>query len=500
MTVKHIPSLTAALVQNASPTQIPEGYAKIGVFGYYLAVLACIVAVSVASLSIALHWKRYSSPTLQRIAVRIIAMVPIYAISALVSLSSHKVAIYLDTMRELYEAFVIYSFFNLLLNYLGGERHVLSIMAERSIASHLFPVSLFVKKIDLSDPASFLLLRRGVIQFVILRPVFAFFILVMKLSGNYNDAYISWTSVYLWTALLYNLSVFFAMYVLLLCYVAWYKDLKPFRPFPKFFAIKAIVFFSFWQGLIISFLVASGVVRGNEEYTADNIAVALQDLLICLEMVPFAFGHMYAFSHLDFAPKNPNSTYGRMPLSYAVRDTLGLADVVSDIRHALHGTFFRNIRLTSSELFEQADEDGETEFVLGSERRYYGGRRGRGMTRYGAVSSSVEVWEGEEIEEPWKGPEEDTATEDAYRASRMLVYGDPNYPVVADMGGALRNYPPAIAQRIHEQSKTIFEEVERRKRERTASALEDGKGSSSGAVSRAGTHSSSSGSAHTARG
>lgn len=44
--------------------------------------------------------------------------VPIYAISSLLSLYSLAAAFYVDAIRDLYEAFVIYCFFSLLVEYL----------------------------------------------------------------------------------------------------------------------------------------------------------------------------------------------------------------------------------------------------------------------------------------------------------------------------------------------------------------------------------------------
>lgn len=44
--------------------------------------------------------------------------VPIYAVSSLVSLYSLQAAFYVDAIRDLYESFVIYCFFSLLVEYL----------------------------------------------------------------------------------------------------------------------------------------------------------------------------------------------------------------------------------------------------------------------------------------------------------------------------------------------------------------------------------------------
>ena len=57
----------------------------------------------------------------------------------------------------------------------------------------------------------------------------------------------------------------------------------------KFTALKLIIFLTFWQFIAISVLVALNVIRGDEEKTQGEIATDLQDWLMCVEVLPFAF-------------------------------------------------------------------------------------------------------------------------------------------------------------------------------------------------------------------
>lgn len=65
-------------------------------------------------------------------------------------------------VRDLYEAFVIYCFFNLLVEYLSGESEILTMLRGRNPTPHIFPLSLFLAPADLSDPYIFLWVKRGV--------------------------------------------------------------------------------------------------------------------------------------------------------------------------------------------------------------------------------------------------------------------------------------------------------------------------------------------------
>jgi hypothetical protein len=122
--------------------------------------------------------------------------------------------------------------------------------------------------------------------------------------------------------------------------------MTPSRPVPKFLCVKGILFFSFWQSIGVSFLVAVGAITRLGPYTdSEHISLGLTDTLICVEMPFFAAAHMYAFSYRDFL-KPPSSAVrkgvsqmyvARMRLGYALRDAFGLKDLVEDTRTTLRG-------------------------------------------------------------------------------------------------------------------------------------------------------------------
>ncbi|KAJ7195993.1 DUF300 domain-containing protein [Mycena rebaudengoi] len=283
--------------------------------------LCTLVAVVVSGMSIYLQLKNYRKPALQRMVVRIMLMVPIYAVSSLISLFSLEAAFFIDAIRDIYEAFVIYCFFVLLLSYLGGERSLLIMLHGRPPKDPVFPVSLFKREIDV-------------------KPVLAVATLILKSFGVYNEGTLRANSGYLYVSVVYNISIFLSLYCLAVFWMCVNDDLKPFRPVPKFLCVKGILFFSFWQALFISILVSAGVITHLGPYTRDEdqdkIAIALTDTLICLEMPLFAIAHLYAFAYTDFI--DPHTMYvARMPMYYALRDAFGLADVIADSRATLRG-------------------------------------------------------------------------------------------------------------------------------------------------------------------
>ena len=72
---------------------------------------ACTVLTLAVSLRlILLHLKNYVYPKQQKFVVRIVAIVPIYAVESYLALRFRRSAIYIETLRECYEAYAIYSF------------------------------------------------------------------------------------------------------------------------------------------------------------------------------------------------------------------------------------------------------------------------------------------------------------------------------------------------------------------------------------------------------
>jgi hypothetical protein len=224
-----------------------------------------------------------------------------------------------------------------LINFIGGERSLIILMHGREPVHHLWPLQHVLPKVDISDPHSFLAIKRGILQYAWLKPILGLATIIMKSTGVYNEGDLSVTSGYLWTGIFYNLSVTLSLYSLGMFWVCMSKDLQPFRPVPKFLCIKLIIFASYWQGFFLSVLVFLGAIPDNVEgyKSADSLAAAIQDALICIEMPIFAVAHWYAFSWHDYADVTISAA--RMPVRYALRDSFGLRDLVEDTKETFSG-------------------------------------------------------------------------------------------------------------------------------------------------------------------
>ncbi|GAA5881472.1 hypothetical protein JCM1840_001100 [Sporobolomyces johnsonii] len=352
---------------------------------------ATISAVFSTLLSLATVWlqlKHYHRPRLQRFVVRILCMVPIYSLSSLISLYSLDLAFFVDAVRDIYEAFVIYCFFSLLVEYLGGERSLIILLHGREPVKHPWPVSLLLPPMDASDPFTFLGLKRGILQYVQLKPILAAITVVLKATGTYKDGSLSRDSGYTYVSIAYNLSVSISLYCLAMFWVTTHDDLQPFRPMPKFLCVKGIIFASFWQGFGVSVLVALGWLRSSR-YETEQLSLAIQDTLICFEMPLFAFLHLYAFSYTDYIDSN-HLYCGRLPITYALRDAFGYKDLWLDSLTTLRGTGFsyRTFEPASSTLHSFGPTldrrlRAGLRYSRGGERKYWLAQPGPSEDAYG---------------------------------------------------------------------------------------------------------------------
>jgi hypothetical protein len=436
-----------------------------------VAGVASIIATLMSALSIWLQAKNYRKPLQQRYVVRILLMVPIYSISSWTSMMSHTAAAVVDPIRDIYEAFTIYTFFQLLINYLDGERALIIMMHGRAPVNHLWPMDRILPKVDISDPHTFLAIKRGILQYTWLKPVLSLATIIMRACGVYKEGYIGLDSGYLWTGLLYNISVTLSLYSLGLFWVCMHDDLKPFRPVPKFLCVKLIIFASYWQGFLLSLLVWIGAIPDAVEgYTPDNLAAAMQDALICLEMPLFAAYHWHAFSWRDYAKTRMSA---RMTVGHAFRDAFGPKDLIEDTKMTLRGENYAYRVFDSGDKII-AHEDSRSRLArLKDGMRYENGGKGKywirkpGDPAASPVQDFVSPTTGEvdpTMSTPLLGnsssgpssrrPEGsssgehgtfeettlDSEVESLYTKARELEYGDWNYPVVSPVETLVQRY------------------------------------------------------------
>lgn len=267
-----------------------------------------MLALPISIWEIIQHVIHFTQPKLQKHIIRILWMVPIYAINAWLGLVYPKQSVYLDSARECYEAYVIYNFMIYLLNYLNMEMDLEASLELKPQVYHIFPLCCLP---PWAMGREFVhMCKHGILQYTVVRPLTTFISFICKMSNVYGDGEFRGDVAFPYLIAVNNLSQFIAMYCLVLFYKANVAELRPMKPLPKFLCIKAVVFFSFFQGVLIDLLVYFGIFISNIPDQNDGVSIStrLQDLLICIEMCMAAIAHHYSFSSAPYVQSGENQS------------------------------------------------------------------------------------------------------------------------------------------------------------------------------------------------
>ncbi|XP_059162090.1 transmembrane protein 184B-like isoform X2 [Physella acuta] len=304
-------------------------------------------AILITVHQIYLHLRYYTCPNEQRWIVRVLFIVPIYSFDSFLSLmffNKDNYYVYFDSLRDCYEAFVIYSFLSLCYEYLGGEGAIMSEIRGKPIqSSWLHCTCCFAGR---QYTIGFLrFCKQATLQFCFIKPVMAILTLLLQAFGYYKDGNFSPASGYLYITIIYNISVSLALYALIMFYLATRDLLSPFDPILKFCIIKSVIFLSFWQGVVLAVLEKANVIdpifskNGSKAVNVGTVSAGWQNFFICMEMFLASVALRFAFPHSVYST-GPTSTHGRtvslQSISSSLKETMNPRDIMQDAIHNFH--------------------------------------------------------------------------------------------------------------------------------------------------------------------
>lgn len=271
---------------------------------YLMCGVFVLIAVPVSVHGIVQHLVNYYMPQVQKYVIRILFMVPIFSIQSWFSLFYHGAAFYIRAFRELYEAFVLSSFLYYIFELLGGEEQVIQRLQlkDAKYGKHGLLSRIFIKGGDWTMGKPFVTnCKYGVLQLVLVKIIGTAIMVTLQSLGKYHPKFgLGWKSPSLYIGIMMVMSITYAMYCLVKLYLATKDDLKEWNPLWKFMCIKGIIFFTFWQGFLISVLHYFGALDTVGGWDHEHVSDGLQDFLLAFEMVFFAILHRYAYPHTDY--------------------------------------------------------------------------------------------------------------------------------------------------------------------------------------------------------
>lgn len=264
-----------------------------GVFAFF----ACVISFA----HIRVHLIRNHQTQIRRCVIRMLGLVPLYAMLAFCGLRWPHWSLYFDVARDCYESMVIYSFFQFCLHYLGGAAVLNETLSNRPAIPHSWPINKCCGAHWHMQHRFLFQTRIGVMQYVVLKFALALITFICAASGAYGEGEWAYDTPYTYITIIANVSQGWALYCLLLFYYATKNDLEAIRPMAKFLCIKLIVFATYWQSVALSIAALAERIPTTERYSAATVSAALQDFLICIEMFFAAIGHLIAFPPNEFS-------------------------------------------------------------------------------------------------------------------------------------------------------------------------------------------------------
>ncbi|KAG6837828.1 hypothetical protein H0H93_016196 [Arthromyces matolae] len=144
------------------------------------------------------------------------------------------------------------------------------------------------------------IVKWGILQYCVIRPTTTFAAIILNYLGLYCEQSwgLGWGHIYL--SIIVSVSVTIAMYCLIQLYIPISGLVAPHRPLLRLFAIKAVVFLTFWQSIFLSLLSMIGVIKAVKYMTANDVNIGIGAVLETIEMSLFAILHIYAFSYKPY--------------------------------------------------------------------------------------------------------------------------------------------------------------------------------------------------------
>nr|XP_055230599.1 transmembrane protein 184B isoform X1 [Gorilla gorilla gorilla] len=354
-------SPSVSVIPEGSPTAMEQPVFLMTTAAQAISGFFVWTALLITCHQIYMHLRCYSCPNEQRYIVRILFIVPIYAFDSWLSLlffTNDQYYVYFGTVRDCYEALVIYNFLSLCYEYLGGESSIMSEIRGKPIESSCVygTCCLWGKTYSIG----FLrFCKQATLQFCVVKPLMAVSTVVLQAFGKYRDGDFDVTSGYLYVTIIYNISVSLALYALFLFYFATRELLSPYSPVLKFFMVKSVIFLSFWQGMLLAILEKCGAIpkihSARVSVGEGTVAAGYQDFIICVEMFFAALALRHAFTYKVYADKRLDAqvpTYGpyasspappapcpagrcapMKSISSSLKETMNPHDIVQDAIH-----------------------------------------------------------------------------------------------------------------------------------------------------------------------
>lgn len=332
------------------------------------------------------HLKHWIDPPGQACIVRIVALVPVYALHSCGAVLFNRYAIYFTLVRDCYEAYVLYQFFCLMTHYVNVEAPFLVQQLEehdeiRGTGDYLqylqrredgapveeqqwfYPCPLCCVTMT-PDRALYRRVKRLVLQYVLVKPSLAVLSITLYSVDWYEPGNLHPNNAYLWITLLQNISVTASLYGIVIFCDLTRELIHMYSPLAKLISIKVLLFFIFWQSVLLSGAYYFHIIPVFFDWSQQRSSDTIENMLVCIEMTALATLHFWTFSYTQYRT-NPGENTLRDALQNITHDILSQHQLARDAKDAFVPKSMRtspSVNYTDDEVvFELESQEEELE-------------------------------------------------------------------------------------------------------------------------------------------
>eukprot|EP00732_Lithocolla_globosa_P005148 Lithocolla_globosa_v1_NODE_5138_length_1297_cov_14.843800.p1 type:complete len:373 gc:universal NODE_5138_length_1297_cov_14.843800:1190-72(-) len=299
---------------------------------FVLALPFAVLGIVVTFYSLYTHWMNYRQPMLQRYTVRILWMVIVFSVMNILALVFKEYSVFFYLIRDIYSAYVTYTFFTLIVMYLDGESSVVLLFQKKHregvVARYCFCCCLldFENSYQQFNRIKFIVLQFPIFMILIssLQAILSFF--DMLTLGQW-----AWNSAFVYISVMRIFSVIPAMVGFISFFNLTRRDHVGLSiPLAlKFACVQLINLLSLVQGTTISL-----VFFFSDAYSDNPYAMGGEDLQLCIltiEVGILSLFHLKAFSVREF---QTFQNYEKFTPGQALADMFQRGDFVYDLANA----------------------------------------------------------------------------------------------------------------------------------------------------------------------
>ncbi|KAJ5928379.1 hypothetical protein N7466_007335 [Penicillium verhagenii] len=273
-------------------------------------VCTLITLVLILSLMVE-HSTHCSVPSEQVKIMRIVHMLPAFSTTSFLSIAFPNSYVYLEGFTEFYQALALYAFHMLLIEFVAPSER------KREEFFGNLKVKKIFRKNQYRDGVSWLKLSYySTLQY----PIVALFVAIAQcITAAFNRYCLGSNQpafAHLWLELIQEVSVTIAINAVIRFYANTKNYMKEHKPLMKLLSFKMMVGLIFLEQVLFMVLESSKVFKQTPKLSYADVHTGIPTMVICVQMVPFAFFIRYAFNtkvyRVQHSPSDPEQKYAQI--------------------------------------------------------------------------------------------------------------------------------------------------------------------------------------------